>query len=92
MTTYKEIRGTQIEAVATDPSNPVEGQVWYNTSSNVLKGQAATTAGSWSSGNNMNTSIAGLGAAGIQTHALGFGGYSSPVVGSLTSYNGAHRP
>ena len=37
MTTYKEIKGTQIEAVATDPSNPVEGQVWYNTTSNVLK-------------------------------------------------------
>ena len=40
MATYKEIRGTQIEAVATDPSNPVEGQVWYNTTSNVLKGKA----------------------------------------------------
>ena len=38
MATYKEIRGTQIEAVATDPSNPVEGQVWYNTTSNALKG------------------------------------------------------
>ena len=46
MATYKEIRGTQIEAVATDPSNPVEGQVWYNTTSNVLKGQAVTGAGS----------------------------------------------
>jgi len=42
MATYKEIRGTQIEAVATDPSNPVEGQVWYNTTSNVLKGNKVT--------------------------------------------------
>jgi hypothetical protein len=49
MATYKEIRGTQIEAVATDPSNPVEGQVWYNTTSNVLKGQAGY--GFWSLGN-----------------------------------------
>ena len=38
MTTYKEIRGTNIEAVASDPSNPVEGQVWYNTTTNVVKG------------------------------------------------------
>ena len=37
MTTYKEIRGTNIEAVASDPSNPVEGQVWYNTTTNVVK-------------------------------------------------------
>ena len=50
MATYKEIKGTQIEAVASDPSNPVEGQVWYNTTSNVLKGQAATAVGSWATG------------------------------------------
>ena len=38
MATYKEIKGTQIEVLASDPSNPVEGQVWYNSTSNVLKG------------------------------------------------------
>ena len=74
MATYKEIKGTQIEAVATDPSNPVEGQVWYNTTSNVLKGQAATTAGAWSSGNAMNTARFALSGVGIQTAALAFGG------------------
>ena len=46
MTTYKEIKGTQIEVLESDPSNPVEGQVWYNSTSNVLKGQAANTEGS----------------------------------------------
>ena len=54
MATYKEIRGTQIEAVATDPSNPVEGQVWYNTTSNVLKGQGVSTTGSWATVNSVN--------------------------------------
>ena len=44
MTTYKEIRGTNIEVLASDPSNPVEGQVWFNSTDNVLKGQAATSA------------------------------------------------
>ena len=56
MATYKEIKGTQIEAVATDPSNPVEGQVWYNTTDNVLKGFKLLATGSWSTVNSMNTS------------------------------------
>ena len=56
MTTYKEIRGTNIEAVASDPSNPVEGQVWYNTTSNVVKGLMEITAtAAWSTGGSLNT-------------------------------------
>ena len=55
MTTYKEIKGTQIEVVSSDPSNPVEGQVWYNTTSNELKGQVVTTAGSWATNANLKT-------------------------------------
>ena len=47
MTTYKELKGTNIEAVSSDPSNPIEGQVWYNTDSNVLKGNRAALQGSW---------------------------------------------
>ena len=56
MATYKEIKGTEIEVLASDPSNPVEGQVWYNSTSNVLKGQAATsTVGAWATGGSLNT-------------------------------------
>ena len=74
MATYKEIKGTQIEVLASDPSNPVEGQVWYNTTSNELKGQATTTAGAWSTGGSLNTgrqAIYGTGA-GTQTAANSF--------------------
>ena len=39
MATYKEIKGTQIEAVSSDPSNPVEGQVWYNTTTQNIQKQ-----------------------------------------------------
>ena len=39
MTTYKEIKGTQIEVVSSDPSNPVEGQVWYNSTDQAVKGE-----------------------------------------------------
>ena len=39
MATYIAEKGTAIEVVASDPSNPTEGQVWYNTTTNTLKGQ-----------------------------------------------------
>ena len=93
MTTYKEIKGTQIEAVASDPSNPVEGQVWYNTTSNVLKGQAATTAGSWSSGGTMNTARGMSAFAGTQTATLatqGINNSTDTVVNVTESYNGTN--
>ena len=43
MATYKEIHGTNIEVVSSDPSNPVNGQVWYNSTDQKLKGNAQTT-------------------------------------------------
>ena len=72
MTTYKEIRGTNIEAVASDPSNPVEGQVWYNTTTNVVKGFIVST-GSWATGGDLNTGRRVFTGAGTQTAALAFG-------------------
>ena len=64
MATYKEIKGTQIELVATDPSNPVTGQVWYNTTSNVLKGLRPLLQGAWTTVNSMNTARIKSGSAG----------------------------
>ena len=91
MATYKEIRGTQIEAVATDPSNPVEGQVWYNTTSNALKGQAVTGAGAWSTANALNTGRYAGGGAGITTAALYASGTSpSGDAPQTESYNGTN--
>ena len=37
MATYKEIKGITIKALATDPANPLEGEMWYNTTSGTLK-------------------------------------------------------
>ncbi len=45
MTTFKEIRGTAIRVVSTDPTNPETGQIWYNSSSGTLKGFVFATAG-----------------------------------------------
>jgi hypothetical protein len=78
MATYKGIQGFTIQNLSADPSNPIEGQVWYNSTSNVWKVEEATTAGAWASGGNMNTARYSLGGAGTQTAALAFGGETFP--------------
>ena len=91
MATYKEIKGTNIEVVATDPTYPGEGQVWYNTTSNVLKGATGTPTLSWSTTNPMNTGRYGMGSAGTQTSALGFGGNGPSTQTAVTeSWNGTN--
>ena len=37
MATYSTDKGFTIQVLSADPSNPVEGQVWFNTSSGTLK-------------------------------------------------------
>jgi hypothetical protein len=92
MATYKGIQGFTIQNLSADPSNPIEGQVWYNSTSNVWKVEEATAAGTWASGNNMNTARDFLAGAGTQTAALAFGGYRSgvtPAYSDVTEeYNG----
>jgi hypothetical protein len=61
MAEYINIKGQNIEVVASDPANPTLGQIWYNSTSNTLKGGGVTTAGAWATGNNMNTARALLG-------------------------------
>jgi hypothetical protein len=78
MATYKGIQGFTIQNLSADPSNPIEGQVWYNSTSNVWKVEEATTVGAWATGNNMKYSKITLGGAGTQTAALGFGGEGPP--------------
>jgi hypothetical protein len=55
MATYKGIQGFTIQNLSADPSNPIEGQVWYNSTSNVWKVEEATAAGAWATGTSMNT-------------------------------------
>jgi hypothetical protein len=74
MAEYINIKGQNIEVVASDPANPTQGQIWYNSTSNTLKGLGLTTAGSWATGGNYNTARYGLAGAGIQTAGLAFGG------------------
>ena len=91
MTTFKEIRGTAVQSVSSDPSNPESGQIWYNNSIGVLKGYALSAA-SWGSGGSLSTARDRLSGAGTQTVGLGFGGYSTPIAAVTTAteeYNGS---
>ncbi len=89
MATYKEIHGTNIEVVSSDPSNPVNGQLWYNTSTNKVKGFLINP-GSWSTGGTLNTARGNFAGAGTQTSGLVFGGAPPPQTVLTESYNGTN--
>ena len=54
-----------------------EGQVWYNSTSAVLKGFAAVGPGAWASGTAPPTATYGRGSAGTATAGLQFAGYNN---------------
>ena len=90
MANYKDIHGTNIETVASDPDNPVVGQVWYNSTEQKLKGLSENPTGSWATGGALNSARAGGGAVGTQTAALFFGGDGpSGKIALNESYNGS---
>jgi hypothetical protein len=75
MATYKGIKGFSIQNLSADPSNPIEGEMWYNSTSNVWKVEELTAAGAWATGGNLIYGKSNpLAAAGTQTAALSFGG------------------
>jgi hypothetical protein len=90
MTDYINIKGQNIEVVASDPSNPTSGQIWYNSTSQTLKGQGFA-AGSWASATSMGTARRGLGGCGTQTAGLAFAGDTMPDVKTniTEEYNGS---
>ena len=79
MADYKGIKGFTIQTIAGDPPAPVIGQVWYNTTSNVLKCYLSGD-GAWSSGGSLVVArgeFAGA-RAGTVTAGLVFGGDGPP--------------
>jgi len=38
MAAYKTLKGQSIRKVAQDPTNPLLGEIWYNTTLGLLKG------------------------------------------------------
>jgi len=73
MATYYGTYGQKVQYLASDPTDPQIGQVWYNSTSATLKVRGVTTTGTWATSPNLNAASATGGAAGIQTAALTFG-------------------
>jgi len=93
MTAYTGIQGQNILIVSSDPANPVEGQIWYNTTSNTLKDyQNVVVAAAWASGGNLNTARSQISALGADaTNVLNVGGYAygpNTYVDNVEQYNG----
>ena len=79
MAAYTGIQGQNILIVSSDPANPTEGQIWYNSTTNLLKGYANVAVNSWATGGNMATARYALPGAGTQAAGLGIGGYTPPT-------------
>jgi len=87
MTTYKGIQGYNIDAVSADPPNPQEGQLWYNTTTDLLK--YATGSGAWSVGGTLAGGRYAPGQWGTQTASMITGGGYPGIVSTTEEYNGS---
>ena len=91
MATYKNIKGFGIQYLDSDPATSNVGQVWYNSTTKILKGTTAggATAGTWASGGSLNAGRNGAGAFGTQTSAVVFGGQAPSTTATAELYNGS---
>ena len=87
MTNYKSLLGQKIKKVSSDPSNPLEGQIWYNTTSGTLKGLPQLQA--WSSASPLSTARQAVGGIGTQSANLVVGGYVTAESALVEEYNGS---
>jgi len=86
MAGYKEIAGTNIEIRSSNPDNPAIGQVWYNSTDDVLRYKEPDGANTWATGGNLNTGRRLLIGTGTQSSALACAGVSST---NTELYNGS---
>ena len=87
MATYKEIRGSTITAVDSDPTTAL-GEVFYNNTSRVLKGfRLASDA--FAAGGNLGTGRYSRAHFGIQTSSVFAGGSPPSTTQGSEHYNGS---
>ena len=86
MAAYKTLKGQSIRQVAQDPSNPLEGEIWYNTTIGALK-VYKNIGGAISAGGNLNTGRRNLAGAGTQTAGLAIAGGPTSIA-NVEEYNG----
>jgi hypothetical protein len=88
MATYYGTYGQKVQYLASDPSDPQTGQVWYNSTSATLKVRSATTSGAWASGGNLNTGRSISQGTGTQTAGLLCGGFTGAPSSATEKYDG----
>ncbi|MCP3681534.1 MAG: hypothetical protein GY861_02495 [bacterium] len=86
MAAYKTLKGQSIRQVAQDPTNPLIGEIWYNTTSGSLKVYRNIGA-AISSGGNLNTGRRNLAGTGTQTAGLAIAGGPTSIA-NVEEYNG----
>jgi len=94
MATYRSIVGLKIKKRSSDPSNPVLGEMWYNTTSGTLKVRGFGSA-TWSSGNTAPgayMSFAGAGTQSAYIKTMGNDGSPAPnpVANDTAIYDGTN--
>ena len=87
MSTYKEIRGLKVRDYTTNPDNPIEGQLWYNTTDNVAKYQIPSVLSSWSTTASLNQGRNALGGSGTSESAMANGGYPATATSTSQTLN-----
>ena len=83
MSTYENLHGRRVNVVSSNPSNPKEGEVWYNSTLGTLKGYVLGPATVESAGN-CSLARSQMGSTGSLTAGLMFGG-EAPSVPSITT-------
>jgi len=86
MATYKEIHGVKVQYRDSD-ATAIEGDVWYNASTGLLKMYASL--GSWASATSVNTGRDYSVGSGTTTAGLIFGGAASTAQTVTESYDGS---
>jgi hypothetical protein len=72
MADYKNIKGFNIQYLDSDPPNPIEGQMWFNSTTQTLKGAEVGGApiGTWASSGAVNNARGWMASAGTQTAGM----------------------
>ena len=86
MATYKEIHGVKVQYRDSN-ATAVEGDVWYNASTGLLKMYAAL--GSWATGGATNTARLNLCEAGCGTQTAAFIAGGNPTLAVAEQYDGS---
>lgn len=76
MSDYSAIKGSKIQSLSSDPSDPYEGQIWYNSTTGEFKEYDVYSVGVWSTGAPMGVYRSQMTQTGTQTNAISMTGVS----------------